>query len=307
MQKYNPNRKELPMRRHLRSVSLTSLSMLAVLSTTSAHAEDIWGNNQTQAPAQEIWARPQPQTELNADVADDGPKGPPKKEGWNFEVGAGAVYSTAYEGSDKYQAMPFPNISVDYEDGLFFASPFGGIGSYPIQGENYKVGAAIGFGGGRNEDDDKKNLRGMGDIDSSITADLMGEYSFGPVQISGKITKGNEDYGMTAEADIGTMLPVTDDVMVMAKVGTKWADENSMTTYFGVSPTQSARSGYARYTPEAGFKSVGISVGAFYNISENWDAMLMISGDQLIGDAADSPIVKQTFQPTTMLGVSYKF
>lgn len=283
----------------LRLLSLTGISMYALLASTSAFAADLWGN---QSANETMSAPPQYQAE------DDGPKGPPKKEGWNFEVGGGVAYGTAYEGSDKYTVIPIPHVSVDYEDGLFFASPFDGIGSYPIRGDDYKVGASVGFAFGRSEDDDKKNLRGMGDIDMSPTANLMGEYDiFGPVKISGKLSRGNDDYGMTAEADIGTMFPVADDLMIMGKVGTKWADEDNMKTYFGVSPTQSARSGYARYTPEAGFKSVGVTVGAFYNISESWDAMLMVNGDYLIGDAAESPLVKQEFQPMTMMSVSYKF
>ena len=276
---------------NLRSLSLASLSTFAVLSATSAHAEEIW-SNQAQVPTQGGWSNPQTQEEDN----------------WKFEVGGGAAFTTKYEGSDNYTVMPIPQVSVEYKDGLFFANPFDGIGSYPLRGEDYKVGASIGLDFGRSEDDDKDNLRGMGDVDMGATANLMGEYDiFGPVKISGKLTKGNEDYGMTAEADIGTMIPVSEEIMLMAKVGTKWADEDHMNTYFGVSSAQSARSGYAAYQADSGFKSVGVTVGAFYNISENWNAMLMVSGDQLIGDAADSPIVKQQFQPMTMLSVGYKF
>jgi MipA family protein len=274
----------------LRSLSYASLSVL-VLMPISAQAEDIFTN---QAPEQGAWSSPQDQNQE-------------EEKDWKFELGGGVAYGTTYEGSDKYEVMALPNVSVDYKDGLFFANPFDGIGSYPIRGEDYKVGASVGFDFGRSEDDDKKNLRGMGDIDMSATANLMGEYEIGPIEFSAKLTKGNDDYGMTAEADIGTMVPVSEKLMVRAAVGTKWADEDHMNSRFGVSSKQAARSVYARYTPESGFKSVGVTVGGFYNITDHWDAMLMVSGDQLIGDAADSPIVKQEFQPMTMLSVSYKF
>ena len=238
---------------------------------------------------------------------EDGPKGPPKKEGWNFEVGAGAMYGPAYEGSDKYKTTPLPNLSVDYEDKLFFAGPIDGIGSYPIQTEDYKLGASVGFAFGRDESDDRENLRGMGDIDMSPTADLMGEYSFGPIQLSGKITRGNDEYGMTASADIGTMFPVTQKLMVMGKVGTTWADADHMTTYFGVSAAQSERSGYSRYQVGSGVKSVGVNVSAFYAATDDIDLMLMAGADHLLGDAADSPVAKSDFQPSVMIGASYKF
>lgn len=156
----------------------------------------------------------------------------PEEKEWNFSVSGGVMYGSAYLGSGKYKAMPFPNLSVDYVDGLFFASLFDGIGSYPIRGENFKIGASIGFGFGRDEDDDKKNLRGMGDIDTSPTANLMGEYSFGPIQISGKLTKGNDNYGMTASVEVGTSFPVVDDIMFMVSAGPTWTDTDHMNTYF---------------------------------------------------------------------------
>lgn len=277
------------MRSNLHSLSLASISMLALMST-SAHANDIW-SNQAQVPVQGAWSAPQPE----------------EKDDWEFTLGGGAMYAPEYEGSDNYGVMPVPLVTVSYKDGLFFANPFDGIGSFPIQGENYKLGASVGLDFGRSEDDDKKNLRGMGDIDMGATANLMGEYSVGPATLSAKLTKGSEDYGMTAEIDVGMMQPITERITLMGKVGTKWADEDHMNSYFGVSGAQSARSGYAAYSAESGFKSVGVTVGAFYSITDNWDAILMVNGDQLIGDAADSPIVKQEFQPSALLSVSYKF
>lgn len=230
-----------------------------------------------------------------------------EEDNWNFTLGAGALYGAAYEGSDKYVVTPIPDISAEYKDGLFFANVFDGIGSYFLQGENYKVGASIGLDFGRDEDDDKKNLQGMGDIDMGPTANLMGEYSFGPVQLSGKITRGTEDYGTTATLEIGTMFPVSENLMVMGSLGPTWADSEHMNSYFGVSSAQSTRSGYSRYRAESGLKSVGFTVGAFYSVTEHWDLKLMVKGDQLLGDAADSPITKDKFNPSFSLTTSYKF
>ncbi|PPD53291.1 MAG: MltA-interacting MipA family protein [Methylotenera sp.] len=216
------------------------------------------------------------------------------------------IYGPAYDGSDEYKLKVVPTISVDYEDGLFFAG-IGGIGSYPIQGENYKLGASIGRSFGREESKDRKNLRGMGDIDSSTTISLMGEYGFGPVDISGKLTKGNSDYGTTATMEIGTRFPITNDLMLMTSAGLTWADDDHMNSYFGVSSVQAARSSYRRYQAESGIKSVGVNAGAFYALTKEVDMALMLSADKLLGDAADSPITHKDFQPSLFLMTSYKF
>ena len=115
------------------------------------------------------------------------------------------------------------------------------------------------------------------------------------VELSGEVKAGTEDNGTTAKIELGTMLPVSEQLMVKMSVGSTWADATHMESYFGVSPAQSARSGYSRYEAESGFKSAGISVGVIYNISEEWNAMLMVNGDLLLGDAADSPITKEEF------------
>ena len=272
----------------LRSIPLlASVTMLAMAPGVPAQADNILNNNLQE----KSWFAP--------------PAYDPQKD-WQIQVGGGVMVAPEYEGSDEYEVMPVPDISVDYKDGLFFANIFDGIGSYPIQGEDYKVGASVGFALGRDEDD-SDDLRGMGDIDISPTVNLLAEHSYRKVTLSGKISQGDEDYGTTAEVDLGKMFPVNEKLMIMGKVGTKWASEDHMKTYFGVSSGQSARSGYSQYDADAGFKSVGFNVGAFYSISERWNVKFMAGGDQLLGDAADSPIVKQEFQPSAFLTTGYKF
>ena len=84
----------------------------------------------------------------------------------------------------------------------------------------------------------------------------MGKYDFGFAKLSGKISKGTEDYGTTATVELGKHFSVTGQLMLMGSVGLTWADADHMNSYFGVSSLQSARSGYSRYDAESGVKSV---------------------------------------------------
>ncbi len=226
---------------------------------------------------------------------------------WQFELGGGVMYGSKYDGSDENETKALPFASADYKDGLFFANIWDGVGSYPIKGENYKLGGSVGFAPGRKENDDAKNLRGMGDIDSEVTANLKGEYMIGPVQISGDITAGSEHYGTTAKLEVGSMFPVNDKLMVMGSVGPTWADEKHMQSYFGVSADQATRSGHRRYNAGSGVKSVGVNIGTVYKVSQNWDAMLMVSSDKLLNDAADSPITQKDSSSSVFFTTNYKF
>ena len=243
-----------------------------------------------------------------ADFAASTQQQAPEQDNWRFVVGGGVGFMPTYEGSDEYEAVPIPVLNVEYADGLFFANVRDGIGSYLLRGENYKVGASLGYATGRDVDDDRKNLSGMGDLDPSATANLLGEFDLGAVQFTGKLSSGiSGDYGTTAEFRVGSRFSLSESIMLLGSVGTTWADEEHMSNYFGVSASQSASSGYDQHDAESGFKSIGFSIGANYAITEEWNANITFRGDQLIGDAADSPIVKDEFVPAVFLTTSYGF
>lgn len=267
-----------------------AVGLCAITLSGGAQAQQWYNNTQQAAPATQA-AKP-------AEKSSD----------WEYTVGIGAGYAPTYEGSDEYDALIVPVLGVEYKDGLFFGNVRNGIGTYPLRGENYKVGASIGYAGGRDESDDRKNLRGMGDVDASPTANLLAAYNLGMAELSGKLsTAVSGDYGTTAEVKLGSRYPMNEKVILSGAVGAVWADEEHMSNNFGVSSFQSARSGYRRYEAESGVKSVGLSVGATYRFTEAWNANLTLKGDQLIGDAADSPVVKDDFVPAAFVTTGYKF
>jgi outer membrane protein len=226
---------------------------------------------------------------------------------WNVTVGAGAAFGPAYEGSDKTEFSPAPVIDVSYKDGLFFAG-MGGVGFTPLKNDDGSLSFALGYGGGRDEKDDRKNLRGLGDIDSSALGIVSGEYNLGPVALGASVQSGmGGDYGTTGDLSIGSGYPVTEKLMISGDIHTTWASDDHMKNYFGVSSSQSARSGKSRFTAESGVKSYGVSLGANYQISETWAAFANIGVDQLTGDAADSPVSVEDTQVGGFVGVGYSF
>jgi outer membrane protein len=259
-----------------------------------------------------------PFTEVRADDAwqDVGPKRfesqglydqVTSSENWGVTVGAGAGFGPAYEGSDKTEFSPVPVIDVSYKDGLFFAGTQG-IGTTPISSEDGSLSFAVGYDGGRDVKDDRKNLRGLGDIDSSALGIISGEYNIGPVILGASVQSGlGGDYGTTGDFSIGSGYPLTEKLMISGDVHTAWASGDHMENYFGVSQKQSTASGKKRFDAGSGVKSYGVSLGANYQISENWSAFGDVSVDQLTGDAADSPISVDDTQVGGFVGVGYSF
>ena len=102
---------------------------------------------------------------------------------------------------------------------------------------------------------------------------------------------------------------VTERVKVVARVGTTFASDDYMQTYFGVSPAQAARSraGLPVYDPDAGIKDVYVELGSEITLGERW--LLKPGGryGRLVGDAGDGPIVQNENQFSGVLGMGYKF
>jgi outer membrane scaffolding protein for murein synthesis (MipA/OmpV family) len=247
-----------------------------------------------------------------AEAGNDGRQNGESK--WELTIGGGLGLGPDYEGSDDYEAMPFPIFQLEWNDFLFL-SPGDGLGVKMEVAEDFEVTASIGYDGGR-DDGDNSILRGLGDIDGAATANLGIEYDMGPFSPFAKFEKhfGGTD-GMLVDFGVEAMMPLTgsskrgrqDGPMLSVGVFTQWADDNYMEEYFGITAVQSGRSGLSRYTAGAGFKSAGAEIGVLYPVSKNWFVNTKLEYSRLIGDAADSPIVKEENQFSGGIFVGYKF
>ena len=74
-----------------------------------------------------------------------------------------------------------------------------------------------------------------------------------------------------------------------------------------MSDRQSRRSGLSRFDADAGIKRVDLELTGLYMIDDHWIVRAEVTLGLLTGDAADSPVSQQNFQPSTMFLVGYKF
>ena len=69
----------------------------------------------------------------------------------------------------EFDTLPF--IDIEWNE-LIFLSPGDGLGIHFYKGEDLEASASIGYDGGREEGDDRKNLNGLGDVaDSPVVKD----------------------------------------------------------------------------------------------------------------------------------------
>jgi len=223
---------------------------------------------------------------------------------WQVVLGVGAKFEPEYEGGDKLAISPFPLIYAKFGDRVTLKTT--GLDVDVLKLQDFSFGIHGGYETGRDEKD-SDDLDGMGDVKMGGVLGLYAKYELGPVEFSAELDKTlGGSKGLTGK--LGAEVSHRWNKFTFAAgASTTWADSNHMDSYFGVTTTQSARSGYARYDADAGFKRFDLETSVTYLAGDNWLLRGQVGVGFLIGDAADSPIVKDEIQPSFMLSVGYKF
>lgn len=233
---------------------------------------------------------------------------------WQVMLGAGAIYSPDFEGSDEYEVQPFPFISVEYRDLAYIRGPEIGVNLIRLKAtEDFSIKAGP-LARYRRDRKVKRNadLSGLGDVGTAVELGgaLAFEYRQAWVRLSlAKDVAGGHD-GLVGEGEAGIRFNLSDTLIASASAKASWADKDYMGTYFGVTAAQAARSGLPVYRAESGLKDVGAGLSLSYMLGRNWMVTAVGGYSRLMGDAADAPLVTRYGSPDQWQGglfIAYRF
>ena len=239
---------------------------------------------------------------------------PAEGDDWNIVVGAGAIYAPDYEGSNDYEVLPFPYVSVGYKDIVYLRGPEIGVNIIRIKpAEDMKIsfGPIARF---RRDRTEKRNraLVGLGKVDTSIEVGGSARLDIGRAWVELSVAKdvaGGHD-GAVGIATGGVDFDLSDDLSLSLSGTTSWADNKYMRSYFGVTPAQATRSGLPVFSAGKGMKDAGANIGLHYRLTDHW--MIAATGGytRLLNDAKDAPLVRLRGSPDQWQGgifVAYRF
>lgn len=217
---------------------------------------------------------------------------------WDVTLGVGAAYVPDYEGSDDYKVRPLPDLSVSYRDLVFLRGTMIGANAITVSGrgpgDKLQLGPLARWRQGR---DESKNsaLHGLGDVNDSIEVGGFARYSLGHLAVDLSVMQdvAGGHKGALVETGIGYGTQLAPKLKGNLRASTTWASDKYMQSYFGISPLQAIRSGRQTYDAGAGFKDAGLSLGLDYSLTDHWGLGARLGYTRLLGDAADTPIVKQ--------------
>ena len=215
------------------------------------------------------------------------------------DVGLGVAYSPSYMGSDENDGDPW----VILRNGQVRRS------TSPTTSTTDGFSVLPSFNFVRSRDaDDHDDLNGMDDISTAGEIGVKLGYTQGAANGYIDLRKGFGGHsGLVGEFGAKYRHEMNDRLTFTGRAEAQFANDDYVETYFGVSDSEAITSGYDAYAPGGGIYAASIALEARYALTEKTAVIGEVKYLRLLGDAADSPIVKDRDQPFVRLGIVRHF
>jgi len=248
-------------------------------------------------------------------LADGHAKGDSGLSGFVF-LGGGV--SNEYEGSEDFEPLPLLGGRLQYEG--YYAQLIGtGVKVNVLNSPRFNFGPILNYRFGRDDDVENTAVSRLDEVDDSFEAGLFARMNFRPntttrhragveIDFRQDVSDGHEGFLFTVGADYSA--PIGERWDLGVNLSTTYANDDYMESFFGVNAAGSARSGLRQFSAESGFKDVSLGISPSYSFNESWGVFGRLQYSELLGDAADSPIVDDEGSSSQFfagLGVSYRF
>lgn len=215
---------------------------------------------------------------------------------FSVDLGLGVTGKPVYPGAEDAEATPWL---------IWRNARFGTAGEGDNQG--FSVSPSFGMVGERKPEDDAA-LAGTDKIERAYELGGKVSYGAGPVTAYGSVRKGFEGHtGLTGELGAKYRTDLSDRITLWSGLELGYGDSDYNSTYFGVSPAEEIARKYGEYKPGGGINSAAVKFQARYAINDKTAILGEVEYGKLIGDAGDSPIVQEEWQPSLRLGVVRRF
>ncbi|WP_314962062.1 MipA/OmpV family protein [Bradyrhizobium cosmicum] len=242
----------------------------------------------------------------------DVPMLPSPSGNWTVMVGIGGDYTPDFVGSKNGKLLPIPIFTIRRAGSIDqFRGPRDSASIALLDVGNFRAGLAFKYVASR-KSDKYVELTGLGDVKAAY--ELGGFVEYYPVdwlRLRSELRQGMGGHtGTVADVSADVIVPLIQRLTISAGPRFTWKSTKATAPYFGVDAAQALASGLPRYDARGGAHSVGFGSQISYRISPQWEVHAYVEYQKLLGDVADSPLVKlrgSSNQTTIGLGASYSF
>lgn len=242
----------------------------------------------------------------------DVPMLPSPSGNWTVMVGIGGEYRPDFVGAENGKFVPIPIFTIRRAGSIDqFRGPRDSASIALLDVGNFRAGPAFKYVTSR-KSDKYTELTGLGDVKAAY--ELGGFVEYFPVdwlRLRSELRQGIGGHtGTVVDVSADVILPLIQRLTISAGPRFTWKSTKATAPYFGVDAAQAAASGLPMYDARGGAHSVGFGSQISYRINPQWEVHAYVEYEKLLGDAADSPLVKlrgSSNQTTVGIGASYSF
>lgn len=228
-------------------------------------------------------------------------------------VGLGGGVSPRYMGASAMHLQALPTLAL--RRGIFFADSTRGIGAEYQTASGFYIGQSFNYDFGRTDSNSflrpgSDRLRGMGNVKGAITSTLAVAQQIAPwftLNAQAEFGLDGHDRGNQYQFGVETSTSPTSSDILTADLVAKLGDRQYNQSYFGVTPTQSANSGFQAYTPGSGIYAYSLAGTWDHKFDKHWASQLILGTTMYTAAATNSAIVQRKFAPILYTAVNYTF
>ena len=225
-------------------------------------------------------------------------------------IGLGGQIRPKYVGADDTQIAPLFDLDIARGSNEFaFEAPDYSFGIPVVSSGGFSFGPAANLATSRK---DKDVGAPVGKVKTTIEAGAFTNYEVSKsFYLHAEVLKGLGGHKGVV-GTVGADYVWRDGDKYVFSIGPRllFSDSRYQRAYFGVSPAAALASGLPAYRPSGGIHGVAIASGVSYQFNDRFGLFGYGRYERLVGDAADSPIVRELGSRSQLsggLGLSYTF
>jgi outer membrane scaffolding protein for murein synthesis (MipA/OmpV family) len=235
----------------------------------------------------------------------------PGAQAAEYQIGGGIGVAPDYEGSSDYELVPVPAGQAKFDNGMYVKLLGLNLSANLVPSDFWRLGPVYNYRAERDnvENDQVDDMNEISDANEfGIFGGIEWEKWYVFLELLGDMGNAHEGWYGTLKGGYNWI--INKEWALSIGGFTTYADDDYMSTYFGVNGADSAASGLPTYEADEGFKDIGLDLGVNWAIAPRWNLRGLLQVKQLVGDADDdSPVVDEgsETQLFTAVLVMFKF
>ena len=222
---------------------------------------------------------------IQADEFDDGRKA----DSWAGQIGFGISVAPRFVGAEEHVASAAFDLKISYKETIFLEN--NRIGALLYKNRFVRAGAIARWNLGRIDTGSLSLLDSIPEVDDAFEIGAFAATSLYKLFLTTEIYFGATDAlkGTSVEVEAGYTFEPTSKWRVTPILGAVWGSGKFLNTFYGV---EEGNPDLAAYRPNGGLSEAYIELATERRFGENWLFKGSFRFSELLGDAADSPIVR---------------